>query len=221
MSPSIRRLTVPPVDVTAPQGPSTTGPARPGPGHRVAGPNSPSPGRKLTRSRHEQQPRSSRACASIRRYGRMLSWCWWLASWYRSAGSGPVGCAGWRCGRWRICGSRGGVWGLLARRRGPGCRDACSPNAPATACRPQRIRVAASSGWSPNSSATRSAQPQPPSWHRAAAVDRRTCRALGCPDRCTVGANSAFARASLMLSWLARGRHRGPSRRLDPSSCLT
>ena len=66
MSPSMRRLTVPPVDVTAPQGPSITGTAGPGPCHVIAGMNSASRGRRLTGSRHEQQPRSPCACARIR-----------------------------------------------------------------------------------------------------------------------------------------------------------
>jgi len=70
MSRSIHRRTVPPADVTAPQGSSIMGTAGPGPCHVVAGANSASRRRRLTRSRHEEQPRSSR----LREYPPFWRW---------------------------------------------------------------------------------------------------------------------------------------------------
>src|SRR5512140_1416766 len=66
---------VPPVDVTAPQGSSIMGTAGPGPCHVVAGTNSAGRRRRLTRSRHEEQPRSLR----LREYPPFWRW------------AGPVG----------------------------------------------------------------------------------------------------------------------------------
>jgi len=70
---------------------------------------------------------------------------------------------------------------------------------PATAIRAQRILLAAVSGCSPYSCATRAAQPRSPYARVAAAIACLTCTALGSSERCSVDAKSASARAALML----------------------
>jgi hypothetical protein len=73
------------------------------------------------------------------------------------------------------------------------------PKAPATAVCAQRILLAAVSGCSPYSCATRAAQPRSPNAQVAAVIARLTWIAVGWSERCSVDAKSASARAALMF----------------------
>jgi hypothetical protein len=73
------------------------------------------------------------------------------------------------------------------------------PKVPSAAIRAQRILLAAVSGCSPYSCATRAAQPMSPKVRVAAAIARSTCSAVGSSERCSVDAKSASARAARML----------------------
>ena len=73
------------------------------------------------------------------------------------------------------------------------------PNAPATVVRAQRILLAAVSGCSPYSCATRAAQPRSPSALLAASIACLTCVAFGWSELCSADAKSASARTASML----------------------
>src|SRR5215831_14158793 len=90
-------------------------------------------------------------------------------------------------------------------RHAPGCRSLDRPYAAATARHAHRIRATASSGCSPNSCATWPVQPWSPNRRRVVAMAWRTCRALGCSDRCSADTNSASARAAQTLGQLLVG----------------
>ncbi len=92
-------------------------------------------------------------------------------------------------------GKRQGTAGAAACTR-PGCER---PNTSATVARAQRIRVTAVSGCPPKASATRAVQPRLPWAATAAVIACRTCQALGSSECCSGEANSASARAALML----------------------
>jgi hypothetical protein len=73
------------------------------------------------------------------------------------------------------------------------------PKTRATAVLAQRILLAAVSGCSPYSCATRAAQPRSPNARVAAAIASLTCTALGSSERWSVDAKSASVRAALTL----------------------
>src|SRR6516164_2271357 len=68
--------------------------------------------------------------------------------------------------------------------------------------RTQRIRLAAASGWSPNSCAIRPAQPPIPNCWTARPIAVATMSAVGASDGCSAEENRAWQRAPFIFIWV-------------------
>jgi hypothetical protein len=68
--------------------------------------------------------------------------------------------------------------------------------------RTQRIRLAAASGWSPNSCAIWPAQPPMPNCYTARLIAVAAMSAVGASDGCSPEENRAWQRAPLTSSWV-------------------
>jgi len=71
---------------------------------------------------------------------------------------------------------------------------------PPMSCRIHRIRLAAASGWSPNSCAIRLTQPAMPNRRTVWLIVVASASGVGASDRCSPDANSATHRASFTFN---------------------
>jgi hypothetical protein len=80
------------------------------------------------------------------------------------------------------------------------CREAAGTGISLMSWRIHRIRLAAVSGWSPNSCAIRLAQPLIPNRRTVRLITSASASGVGASDRCSPDANRAAHRASLTFN---------------------